>query len=108
MVIDFKALKLAIKPTIEAYDHRMMIHRDDPLAPALREIQPDSILEYDIDPTTEVLAREIFDRIVEILAQGFSGESEAGIRYEIEPCAVALSRVRVWETPTSWAEVQAE
>ena len=70
-----------------------------------RSVHPDSILEFeDTDPTTEVMARDLFDHIDEVLRTGFEGESSSCITYRIEPGIVTLERVRVWETPSSWAE----
>lgn len=99
MVIDFKALKLAIGEFVARYDHAMALNAADPLLPALRELHPDSVLVYPCDPTTEVLAREVFEHAERVLGEGWRGEG-----YEIPPGTVRLERVRVWETPTSWAE----
>ena len=105
MVLDFKALKLAVGDYIERYDHAMALNSNDPLLPALREVHPGSILEFkDTDPTTEVIAKDLFDHIEGVLQSGFVGESNVGTTYRIEPGAVTLERVRVWETPSSWAE----
>jgi 6-pyruvoyltetrahydropterin/6-carboxytetrahydropterin synthase len=59
------------------------------------------IVFQDIDPTTEVLAKDLYDYISDVLKNGFAG-SAAG--YAIPAGKVHLDRVRVWETPTSWAE----
>ena len=105
MVVDFKALKLAVQGYVERYDHAMAINSNDPLLPALREIHPDSIIEFtSVDPTTEVIAKDIFDVIETTLANGFEGVSNNAFSYRIAPGAVKLQRVRVWETPSSWAE----
>ena len=105
MVLDFKALKLAVGAYIDRLDHAMALNSNDPLLPALRQVHPDSILEFeDTDPTTEVMARDLFDHIDEVLRTGFEGESSSCITYRIEPGIVTLERVRVWETPSSWAE----
>lgn len=99
MLLDFKALKLAVQDFIERYDHRMMIHAADPLRESLESVHPDSVLVYEQDPTTEVMAKEIFDYISGVLAQGWSQGP-----YEINAESVTLERIRVWETKTSWAE----
>ena len=100
MVVDFKALKLAVSDYIERLDHAMAINSNDPLLDAIRQVHPDSLIIYeDIDPTTEVMARDLFEFVSSILTEGF-----AGAGYLIAPGAVNLDRVRVWETPTSWAE----
>jgi 6-pyruvoyltetrahydropterin/6-carboxytetrahydropterin synthase len=52
------------------------------------------------DPTTELLAKTIFDHLRASLAAYVTGQQTA---YPIRPC-VRLERVRVWETSSSWAE----
>jgi hypothetical protein len=46
-----------------------------------------------------VIAKEIFDFIEAQLNVGFASDG-----YSIQPGKVKLERVRVWETPSSWAE----
>lgn len=101
MVVDFKALKLAVNDHVRRYDHAMAINSNDPLLADLKRVHPDSVIVFENeDPTTEVMARELFAYIAGVLATGFSGNG-----YTIEPGRVQLERVRVWETPSSWAEV---
>ncbi len=100
MVVDFKALKLALGETVERYDHRMAINSADPLRSSIESIHPDSTIVYEgVDPTTEVMAQVLFEAIAGILDVGYQHET-----YAIPPGRVRLERVRVWETPTSWAE----
>jgi 6-pyruvoyltetrahydropterin/6-carboxytetrahydropterin synthase len=102
MVIDFKLIKLMAEEHIERYDHRMAINSKDPLLPSL---DPDSVIVFEnTDPTTEVIAREIFDYISAHLKEGFTGSSKAGFDYTLQAGSITLERVRVWETPSSWAE----
>jgi 6-pyruvoyltetrahydropterin/6-carboxytetrahydropterin synthase len=105
MVIDFKALKLAVADYIERYDHAMAVNSKDPLLPEILRVHPESAIVFeDVDPTTEVIAKELFDHIAGVLQAGFEGRSKSGAPYRIKPNAVSLERVRVWETPSSWAE----
>lgn len=105
MVIDFKALRLAVEAHIERYDHAMAVNSADPLLPEIRRVHPESAIVFeDADPTTEVIAKEIYDHVARVLHEGFVHTTESGARYEIRPDSVTLERVRVWETPTSWAE----
>jgi 6-pyruvoyltetrahydropterin/6-carboxytetrahydropterin synthase len=101
MLLDFKALKLAVQEYIERYDHALAINSEDPLLPALLATYPaDAVIVFEgVEPTTEVLARDIFDHIADVLAEGF----ESG-PYRVTSGSVQLERVRVWETPSSWAE----
>jgi 6-pyruvoyltetrahydropterin/6-carboxytetrahydropterin synthase len=104
MVVDFKALKLAIGPYIERYDHAMAMAETDPRLQQMQEAFGDAVIAVDGDPTTENLAREVFEYTKRVLAEGFETVAE-GISARIRAGTVRVERVRVWETPTSWAEV---
>jgi 6-pyruvoyltetrahydropterin/6-carboxytetrahydropterin synthase len=105
MVLDFKALKLAVGDYIERYDHRMALNANDPLLDPMRQIHPDSVIVFqDQDPTTEVLAKDIYDFVSCVLRDGFEGTSNSGKPYRIPGARARLDRVRVWETESSWAE----
>jgi 6-pyruvoyltetrahydropterin/6-carboxytetrahydropterin synthase len=61
MVVDFQVLRDQIGTWIEAeLDHRMILHRDDPVLPALRALG-EPVYVVDWNPTAENLARLIFD-----------------------------------------------
>jgi 6-pyruvoyltetrahydropterin/6-carboxytetrahydropterin synthase len=100
MVVDFKALKLALEGFINQFDHSMSINSHDPLRQEIERFLPGSTLPFEgVDPTTEVMARVIFEHVSGILRDGF----EDGM-YRIPAGIVTLERVRVGETPTAWAE----
>lgn len=106
MLVDFKALKLAIEDLIEQYDHAMAVNSQDPSLPMLRERFGEEALVVfeDQEPTTEAMAERLHRAIAAILAEGFRGRAKSGVEYAIAPGAVRLERLRVWETPDSWAE----
>ena len=54
------------------------------------------------DPTTELMARTIFDHTAQALA---AYAARGAPRYPLA-AGVRLERVRVWETTSSWAEYQ--
>jgi len=83
MVVDFTDIKRRIKGWIDReLDHRMILRRDDPLVDALQKLgEPVYLLES--NPTVERIARLLFDM-----------SREQGL---------PVSRVTVWETPSSWA-----
>ena len=83
MVADFTDIKRVVKGWIDReLDHKMILREDDPLAQALRQLgEPMYLLES--NPTVERIAQLIFDM-----------SREQGL---------PVSRVTVWETPTSWA-----
>jgi 6-pyruvoyltetrahydropterin/6-carboxytetrahydropterin synthase len=84
MVCDFSDLKRVIKGWVDSeLDHRMLLRHDDPLVEPLRRLG-EPVYLLDSNPTVERIARLIFDFA---RAQGFP-----------------VVRVKVWETPTSFAE----
>ncbi len=101
MLLDFKALKLAVQEYIERYDHALAVNSEDPLLPALLANYPsDAVIVFEgTEPTTEVIAKDIYDHVASILANGFASGP-----YKIDASSVQLERIRVWETPSSWAE----
>jgi 6-pyruvoyltetrahydropterin/6-carboxytetrahydropterin synthase len=87
MVADFNDIKRVVKGWIDReLDHKMILHKDDPLAAVLKDMgEPMYLVES--NPTAERIARLIFDV-----------SREQGL---------PVSRVTVWETPTSWATYSA-
>ena len=68
MVLDFSDIKRVVQGWIdEALDHRMLLHRDDPVLPFLRQ-QGEPVFIMDVNPTAENIARLIYDFTA---AQGF-------------------------------------
>ena len=83
MVMDFTRIKRVVSTWIdETLDHRMLLHRDDPALPFLRQ-QGEPVFVMDVNPTAENIARLIYDFVA---AQGFP-----------------VVEVRLWETETSCA-----
>jgi len=61
MVMDFTVIKQVLGKWIDdQLDHRMLLHRDDPIIPELRR-QGEPFVELDVNPTAENLAKLIFD-----------------------------------------------
>lgn len=62
MVVDFGDIKRTLGAWIDdTLDHRMLLHRDDPVVPEL-ERQGEPLVLLDVNPTAENIARVIFDR----------------------------------------------
>lgn len=62
MVVDFSEIKGVLKTWIDdALDHKMLLHRDDPIIPDLRR-RGEEFVELDVNPTAENIAKLIFDR----------------------------------------------
>jgi 6-pyruvoyltetrahydropterin/6-carboxytetrahydropterin synthase len=103
MVCDYKALKMVVAELVDRLDHAMAVNSADPQLAGF-EGMGDRLLLFDHqDPTTEVVARWLYDGVARRLAEGGTVTSPGGVDYPI-PAGLALERVRVWETRTSWAE----
>ena len=84
MVCDFSDIKRIVKGWIDReIDHRMLLRQDDPLVNALHNLG-EPVYLLDSNPTAERIARLIYE-----YAQGQG---------------LPVVRVKVWETPTSFAE----
>ena len=83
MVLDFSDIKRVVSAWIdENLDHRMILHRDDPVVPFLKQLG-EPVYLIDVNPTAENIARLIFD-------------FAAAQRYPV-------SRVDLWETRNCYA-----
>ena len=83
MVADFGDIKRIVKGWIDQeLDHKMILRNDDPLVAALQKMG-EPVYLLDSNPTAERIAQLIYDK-----------SREHGL---------PVSRVTVWETPTSWA-----
>lgn len=83
MVVDFSHVKRVVGQWIdETIDHTMLLHRDDPMVPVLREKGERHFL-MDVNPTAENIARLIYDHAA---ASG-----------------LPVREVTLWETENSFA-----
>ena len=83
MVIDFNEIKRRINGWIDEHlDHRMILHREDPIVPLL-EKQGEPMYLLEVNPTAENIAKLIAD-----IARGQG---------------VPVVEVRLWETPHCFA-----
>jgi len=83
MVADFSEIGRVVRGFIDQHlDHKLLLHRDDPLAEVLRR-QDEPLFLMDSDPTAEAIARLVCERA---RAQGLD-----------------VCEVRLWETPSSVA-----
>lgn len=85
MVVDFGEIKDSVSRWIDEHlDHRMILHRDDPVVPMLQEMAEPLYL-LDANPTAENIAKAIYD------------ESR------LLGLPVPIVEVRLWETPKCFA-----
>jgi 6-pyruvoyltetrahydropterin/6-carboxytetrahydropterin synthase len=68
MVVDFSRIKKVVSHWIDTnLDHKMLLHKDDPVLPYLKE-QGEPVFLLDVNPTAENIAKLIYDFT---LSQGF-------------------------------------
>lgn len=106
MVCDFAALKLAIRGAVDRFDHAMAVNSTDPALAVMKThgaLGERLVVFPGKDPTTEVLAKSIFDELTETIASGRELTGPQGRRYTL-PRSLIVERVRVGETSSSWAE----
>lgn len=103
MLCDFKAIKLSVRDFVNAFDHALAINSADPMVKALGAVRERLVLFENEDPTTEAMARRIFEFIQRELGAGRTYTDHDGKAYSFPP-GVRVERVRVTETSSSWAE----
>jgi 6-pyruvoyltetrahydropterin/6-carboxytetrahydropterin synthase len=83
MVMDFTRIKNLITAWIDdTLDHKMLLHKDDPALPFLRQLG-EPVFVMDVNPTAENIARLIYDHA---FAQG-----------------LPIVEVQLWETDHCYA-----
>lgn len=101
MVCDFKVLKRILSDYLERFDHALCMNTEDPAYGEMKGRFGDRVVGFDSeDPTTEVLAREIYGHLERSLADY---GPDAAADYPLRE-TVRLVSVKVWETSGSWAE----
>ena len=104
MVCDFSVVKMAAQEVVEAFDHALCVNTTDPMYATLKKAYGALVIGFkNEDPTTEVVARTLFDQI---RARLKAHARQKAARYPLR-AKVRLVRVRVWETPHGWAEYEA-
>ena len=85
IVVDYNT----IKQVIERFDHMVILNKKDPLVMCLEKYQ--SVIQVNGDPTSEQLA----DHIKNML------ENDS----DFKRADARVTKIRVWESPTSYAEI---
>lgn len=103
MVCDYKVLKEVMTEYVNCLDHSMCMNTADPRYGEFKAMYGDRIIGFDNqDPTTEVMARTIFDACRDRLAAYLADRHEP---YALRP-GVRVRSVKVWETSSTWAEFE--
>jgi 6-pyruvoyltetrahydropterin/6-carboxytetrahydropterin synthase len=101
MVCDFKIIKELMGEFLDSWDHAMAMNTDDPMFQTFKTAYGDRIIPFEKqDPTTELMAKTIFDVCASRLAE-YSRHPQS--RYPLR-LGVKLVSVRLWETSSAWAE----
>ncbi len=83
MVMDFTSVRDIVKGWVdENLDHKMLLRRDDPVAPILEELG-EPIYLLDDNPTAENIAKHIY---LQARSRGLN-----------------MAEIRLWESPSSYA-----
>ena len=101
MVCDFKIVKETIEEYLDTLDHALCMNTDDPAFEEFKERYGERVIGFSSqDPTTEVMARVIYETFRDRLA-AYAADDQSS--YPLRK-NVKVVKVRVWETATSWAE----
>jgi 6-pyruvoyltetrahydropterin/6-carboxytetrahydropterin synthase len=101
MVCDFLVVKELIGDYLDVLDHAICVNTADPAYPELCARYGERIIGFENeDPTTEVMARVIFQMFAKRLID-YSAKPDKSYPVGRE---VRLVSVKVWETASSWAE----
>jgi len=101
MVCDFKIIKDAIGDWLDSFDHALCMNTADPAYSDFKTRYGERVIGFEnLDPTTELMARTIFDHAKKAL-ETYAQRTDT--RYILRS-GVRLVNVRVWETSSSWAE----
>jgi len=107
MVCDYQVLKTLVRRELDRLDHAMILSATDPSRAAFAPFADRVVMLDGGDPTAEVIARHLYRTLAAALGPGAEVTSAAGVPYRL-PDGVRLESVRLWETPTSWAEYSEE
>ena len=101
MVCDFQTVKTALTAFLETWDHALCLNTTDPHFEFFRKTYGDRIIPFEnTDPTSEVMAKAIFEELQRRLAETARNPALG----HAVPAGVRVDRVRVTETSTTWAE----
>jgi 6-pyruvoyltetrahydropterin/6-carboxytetrahydropterin synthase len=101
MVCDYGVIKNVLKDFLGTLDHAMCINTDDRMYQTFLTAYGERIIPFEHkDPTSERIAKMIYDRVDgDLKAYAMQAHPTLPLSENVR-----LVRVRVWETSTSWAE----
>lgn len=103
MVCDLHALKAVVGAYLDRLDHAVLLNSAD--EQSCQALGGERAVIFDCrDPSSEVLAHDIFEHVKRLLGAK-TVKDDKGVEYRLNARA-RLEKVRVWETPTAWAEYE--
>ncbi len=95
MVMDFGQIKsLALEHLVNAWDHAFFVYRDDTLTRQFLESLPDhKTIVVEHPPTVENLAAIAFDTLASVYDAHYGKK-------------LRLKKIRLYETPNCWADIE--
>lgn len=63
MLCDFKDIKVAAKPLIDELDHSFLVYKDDLVMATFLHTENFRVIEFDNNPTSEIIAKWLADEI---------------------------------------------
>ena len=95
MVIDFQDLKEIVKNQIvDVWDHTLLLYKNDPLLKNSSTFIDQRVVQTDYVPTAENMARDAFESLKKRISDMSSSNP------------ITLVKVRLYETPTTWVDVE--
>jgi len=103
MICDFKVFKLALGEYLDTFDHAILVNNKSAEF-EFYEKHYERVIGFDnCDPTTEVMASQIYNFVKEEISKGLEYKSSQNNDYSFNK-NIKLDKVRVWETASTWAE----
>jgi 6-pyruvoyltetrahydropterin/6-carboxytetrahydropterin synthase len=95
MLVDFGPVKDMVRELLRSRDHRFLLAASDPLAETMRALP--GVVVVPFIPTAERIAADLLFQVRECVFNSIGSEKVAF------KC-VSVARLRLYETPTSWAD----
>ena len=100
MILDFKDLKSAMNTVLDPLDHALVLAPDDPLV-----VMQDPEQLHDMFRATNGKDPRLFVWHENPTAESFAAWAMLVIQDTLRETGITITKVKVWETATSYAEV---
>jgi len=99
---DYIAIETVLKEYINSMDHSILINSDSKHLPYFKTNFKRVIIFDSQDPTSETVAKMVYNHVENVLKNGLEVKTETGINYTISK-NIKVEYVKVWETEYLWA-----